>query len=59
MHGSQEIKKQNQTAVNERYQAQYKGSSWHVYDSHTNGWGGSTFARASDAQQAADALNAT
>lgn len=41
----------------ERYQAQYKGNAWHVFDSHTGGWGKAGYAKAFDAQQAADALN--
>ena len=61
MHGLQTIKAMNATqnsqAVAERYQAQWKGDGWRIYDSHTNGWGDSTYARAFDAQQAADALN--
>lgn len=44
-------------ATSERYQAQYKGDSWHVFDTHTSGWGAS-FATARDCQQACDALNA-
>lgn len=42
----------------DRYQAQWKGDGWRVYDSHTNGWGEASYAKAFDAQQACDALNA-
>ncbi|BAN92322.1 hypothetical protein X534_gp11 [Ralstonia phage RSB3] len=41
----------------DRYQAQWKGEGWTVFDSHTNGWGAS-YATAKDCQQACDALNA-
>lgn len=58
MHGTQQIKEQNDpTITNDRHQAQYKGDAWHIYDSHTNGWGAASFATARDAQQAADVLN--
>jgi len=58
MHGLQEIRKMNDpTVTNERYQAQWKGDGWRIYDTQTNGWGEASFARAADCQQAADALN--
>jgi len=60
MHGLQTIKALNNNdklPKAERYQAQWKGDGWRIYDSHTNGWGDSTYAKAFDAQQAADALN--
>jgi hypothetical protein len=58
MHGTQHTKLANDpTITNDRYQAQWKGEGWHVFDSHTNGWGAASYAKAFDAQQAADALN--
>jgi hypothetical protein len=58
MHGLQEIRKMNDpTTTTERYQAQWKGDGWCVFDSHTSGWG-SSYATARDCQQACDALNA-
>lgn len=59
MYGLNAIKRINADAsdsTNDRYQAQYKGDAWHVYDSHTNGWG-ANYATARDAQQACDVLN--
>lgn len=61
MYGLNAIRRINAQAAAQqnadRYHAQYKGDAWHVFDSHTNGWG-SSYATAKDAQQAADALNA-
>lgn len=30
---------QSEDRVRPRYQVQYKGNEWAVYDTHTNGWG--------------------
>lgn len=62
MNGIQGIRNINAAAASkadngERYQAQYHGDSWRIFDSHTGGWGQSSFDTARDAQQAADALN--
>lgn len=58
MHGAQVIKQQNDpTITNDRYQAQWKGEGWHIFDSATSGWGQAAYATARDCQQAADALN--
>ncbi len=58
MKGTQETKIANDPTVTaDRYQAQYKGNGWHVFDSHTNGWGGVTHATARAAQAVCDKLN--
>lgn len=44
-------------ATSERYQAQYRGGAWHVFDAHTGGWGAIPYAKAADADDAANALN--
>lgn len=64
MNGLQGIKNINASrnaAPAGRYQAQFKGDanggSWYIFDSATGGWGQTAYAKAKDAQDAADALN--
>ena len=58
MNGLQAIRNINaaNNEKHERFQAQYKGDSWYVFDSYTGGWGDTPYATAREAQAAADAL---
>lgn len=59
MNGLQGIRNINNTYAkasdkHERYQAQFKGSNWFVFDAYTGAWGSTPYDTAKEAQAAAD-----